>query len=338
MFKNKDGTVNALPIVLIFTFIAISIYLLLFGVEIKRKVDDVVNDLTTTTTKTTETTTIKICNGCSMSFISESFDFSTNASVDVKELIKVDKIGIRNIDFTSSNPNLVSVNPHSNTFNVTTSNLNGAATITAKYADITITATINVINPSNGSVDFKYSDYFVVKGKKLVADVATYPYGLNYSDATFKCNNDNVRVGEHENNFFANKIGDSVCTITKSGKKSTANIHVVYDYIRVKINESGEYKEARTINPSGNSFDVQISLDNLTKNNFDYQQIQTSWSRNDLNATITYVGPAPNANTWIYHIELNGTGKSILRIDLPDESTKQNDPRGHSFTLFEINK
>ena len=338
MFKNKDGTVNALPIVLIFTFIAISIYLLLFGVEIKRKVDDVVNDLTTTTTKTTETPTIKICNGCSMNFISDSFDFSTNASVDVKEIINVNKIGVRNIDFTSSNPGLVSINSHSNTFNITTSNQNGSATITAKYADITISAIINVVNPSSGSVEFKYSDYFIAQGESFAADIITRPYGLNIDDATYKCNNDKVSTDEHENNFSGYEIGTSVCTITKGGKKTTANIHVVYDNIRVRINESGEYKEARTISPSGNSFDIQISLDNKTKNNFDHQQIQTSWSRNDLNATITYIGPAPNINTWNYHIELNGTGKSILRIDLPDESTKPDEPHGHSFMLFEINK
>ena len=41
-FKNKDGTVNSFPIVLIFTVLAIAGYILLSGFVNKKKVEDVV--------------------------------------------------------------------------------------------------------------------------------------------------------------------------------------------------------------------------------------------------------------------------------------------------------
>ena len=121
-----------------------------------------------------------------MNFISDSFDFSTNADVDVRDLLKLDKVSLRSVQFTSSNEQLVNIKPYANSFKVVTSNLNGQATITAKYDSITITAVINVMNPSNGTVKFKYDYYFVAKGKNFAPELSTYPYGLNTSDITYQ--------------------------------------------------------------------------------------------------------------------------------------------------------
>ena len=332
-FKNKNGTVNSFPIVLIFTVLAIAGYLLLFGLDIKKKVEEVVDDFTTNTTKQTETTTIKLCNGCSMSFISDSFDFSTNADVDVRELLNLDKVSLRSVQFSSSNEQLVNVKSYANSFKVVTSNLNGQATITAKYDNITISAVINVINPSNGTVRFKYDYYFVAKGKNISPELSTYPYGLNISDVTYQCADEKIV----SKSFRGNQVGETICYVVKNGKKQATKVFVVYDYIRVKTNQSGEYQEARSITPNGNSFDIQITYDRLTKKDFDQTNIQLDTIRNDIGATIKYVGPAANARTWIYHVEAPGTGKTVLKISIPDEDLK-NKPGFNSFTYFEINK
>lgn len=335
-FKNKDGTVNSFPIVLIFTVAAIAGYLVLFGIDIKKKVEDVVDDLTTNTTKVTETTTIKLCNGCSMSFINESFDFSTNADVDVRELLKLDKVSLRSVQFTSSNTSLVDVKPYANSFKVVTSNMNGSATITAKYDNITISAVINVMNPSNGTVKFKYDYYFVAKGKTIEPELTTYPYGLNTADITYSCSDEKL-VKPNKMMLKGVQVGETICTVTKGKSKASTKVYVVYDYIRVKTNQGGEYQEAREITPSGTSFDIQITYDKLSKKDFEAMDFQLSWARNDIGANCVYKEPAPNARTWVFHCETPGTGKSILKIALPDEDIK-NKPGFNSFTYFEINK
>ena len=335
-FKNKDGTVNSFPIVLIFTVVAILGYILLFGIDIKKKVENVVEDMVTNTTKQTETTTIKLCNGCSMNFINESFDFSTNAEVDVTELLKLDKVSLRSVQFSSSNESLVSVKPFSNSFKVVTTNLNGQATITAVYDNINISAVINVINPSNGTVKFKNDNNFVVRNKNIAPELTTYPYGLNTEDVTYSCADEKI-AKPIKNQIRGIGVGETTCYVTKNGKKQSAKVHVVLDYIRVKTNQGGDYQEASSVTPNGDSFDIQITYDRLTKKDFDQTNIQLDTIRNDIGATIKYVGPAANARTWIYHVEAPGTGKTVLKISIPDEDLK-NKPGFNSFTYFEINK
>ena len=337
-FKNKDGTVNSFPIVLIFTVVAIAAYVLLFGIELKQKVDDVVSDLTETTTKATETTTIILCNGCSMSFISDSFEFASNSDVDVKELLKLDKVSLRSVQFSSSNEALVTVKPYANSFKVSTSNLTGSAVITAKYDTITISATINVINPSNGSANFKYDYYFLAKKRTIEPEISTQPYGLNIDDAKYSCANDKVASFEKDSNVLkGNQVGETLCTITKNGKKSTTKVYVIYDYIRVKTNQSGEYQEARSITPNGNSFDIQVTYDDFYNDHYDYRDLNVGFEQNDIGATITYVGPATSNRTWIYHIEAPGTGHSRLKIWIND-AVAENKPNWNSFTYFDIYK
>lgn len=327
--KNKDGTVNSLPICLIFTIVAVALHILVFGIDIKKENIPVISDIITTSTTTVESTTIKVCNGCSMRFTQNSIDVSTNGEADIADVMFFNKVSIRNVIFTSSDPNIFTVTPSGSTFKITTGNLEGSATLKAKYADMDMDLVVNVIHPSKAEVKFKYDYYFVGIKNKINPEYVTYPLGYNTNGIEFSGGtNKKISINKKNNTVTGKEAGEDIYYLQVGNIKSSTKIYIVPNVITVKTNENGSYKEARDITPQGTSFDVVIQFEDKNKDNFDNKNLTVSFDRNDLNANATYVKKHSDVNSYVYHIEINGTGKSIMRAELSDGS----------FTLFEINK
>ena len=327
--KNKDGTINSLPICVIFTVFAIAIHILVFGIDFKESSVPFIGDIITTQKANVETTTIKVCNGCSMRFTAESVDVSTNGEVDIAEFMNLNKVNMRNVSFSSSDTNLFSVLPSGNSFKVSTGNLEGSALLNAKYADMDLNIVVNVIHPSRAEVKYKYDYYFVGLKNKISPEIVTYPYGYNTSGMTFSAAGKNIiSATKNKNVVSGRKVGEDIVTLEVGNIKASTKIYVVPNLITIKTNESGSYKEARNITPQGTSFDFVVQFEDKSKENFDNKNITISFDRNDLNANVKYVKKHSDINSYIYHMEFSGSGTSIMRVELSDGS----------FTLFEIYK
>ena len=328
-FKNKDGTVNSLPIVLIFTIFAVSLHVLVFGFDFKKTVAPIVGDIITTQSKAPETTTIKVCNGCSMRFNVNSVDISTNGTLDIAEVITLDKVPLRSVTFESSDPNLFNVLAESGTFKIATGNMEGSAKLTAKYADIDITLVVNIMHPSKAEVKFKYPYYFCSLKEKISPEVVTYPYGYNTNGIEFSTADKKViSTSKGKNQLTGKAVGSATYSLEIGSIKASTTVYVVNNLITVKVSEGGSYKAVREVTPAGNSMDIIIQFEDKNRENFTNNNLNITFDNQGVNATATFVGKHSDINSYKYHVELSGTGKSVMRVELSDGS----------FTLFDIYK
>ena len=319
-FKNEDGTVNALPIVAIFTIFSIALYIVLFGLDIKEKIEEVQNEKEMPTIKSTEQATMSLCNGCTFGFTKESYDVSINGKVDLKEIMNVYKTSVNYMTFESENPELFTVEPLSSSFVIKTGNKTGSAKIIAKYVDKTAEATINVLSADNIRVRFKYNNYFVQKGKEITPEIDAYPLSVNLDDVVYCVNKSNeiISCSDNENKVQGYEVGKSIYTIRLGKQTASTTINVVENLITIKVNNGESYKPANEVNPSGNSFDFVLNYTDVNKDRFDNKDIDISFDSNPLNARVTYIGPDKTKNSYVYHVDLdNGTtGTSTMRVKL----------------------
>jgi len=327
-FKNKDGTVNSLPIVIVFTVVAITSYILIFGIEFKEEVKNVVGN-TTTTTKTTEKTTIKLCNGCSMRFDNTSYDVSTNGEVDISSLMIFDKISIRDVTFTSSNESIMTIEPKGSTYYISTGNLDGSATITATYGEVRAEATINVIQPSKSEVKFKYPYYFVGVKEKIEPEIVTYPLGYNTNGIKFDTKDKQMLgVSKNKNTVTGKMQGSGTYTLNIGASVSSTTIYVVPNIIKVKVDQGGIYRQLREVSPIGDEFNVLITFEDNNKNNYNQNDLKITFIDEGVTGSIGYVSKSNEYNSYVYLVTARGTGKTTMKVELPDGS----------FTMFEIKK
>ena len=338
--KNKDGTVNSLPIVLIVSVFIIASYLLVFGFDFdlnlqgSKKPSDG-EESTYIATKKQEQTTINLCLNCSMRFNNTSVDVATNASVDISSFLNLDGISIRNVNFEVSDANIISVQASGNTYLLSTGNLTGTATLYASYADVKAEININVISIATANVNFKYPYYFVATKGKVTPELDVYPLGYNISGISYTpSSKDMVSLSVDKNTSLpiltGKKLGEMTLTLNIGNSSSSTKIYVVENKVTVKVLEGDVYKERRSITPLSESFDVLVTFQDKYNQHFDNKSLSVSFDNQGLNASASYVGRGKESNSYIYHIEVYGAGKSTMRVDLAD---------GYgSFTLFEINK
>lgn len=328
--KNEDGTINALPIAGTFTVLAIALYLLLFGLDIKEKIENKIEDMTSTTTTTAEKTTMTFCTDCTMNFIADSFDVSLNADLDLLEIIKLYKISINYITFESSDPDLVTIAPYHSTMVLKTGVKTGTATLKAIYKEQVVQAVINVVSTENAKVGFKYDSYFVKRGKAIEPDIVTYPYGVNLNNIKYCTyfNKEAINCSAKSNKVSGKKVGSSRYSVELNKSKASTTIYVVNNIIDVKVNEDGTFKVAREIKPLTSVFDIKVEFESNKDEKFDNRDLELTFDSNPLGATVEYVAPDKSSNTYIYRITLaeGTTGTSVMRVKLSDGS----------FTLFKI--
>lgn len=330
--KNKDGTINSIPICIIFTVLAVVAHFFIFGFNFNKSSNSIIgtDNKATTTTTTKPNSSIDLCNDCSIRFRNDTVDVSTNGDVDLSSLIILDKTTIQSVSFTSSDPQVVKISPSGGSYHIVTSNLEGKAIITAKAGDNKVELIVNVIHPSKASVKFKYDYYFVSKSSGIYPEIETYPLGINLGDIKFSVNTKDIVYADGKKSFVkGNKTGEAIYSLETNGMKASTKIYSVPNLITIKVNSNGQYKQEREITPSGSSFEIIIQFEDKNRDNYDNSNLNISFDQNDLNARVTYSKRHNALNSYIYQVDnISGTGKSIMRVELPDGS----------FTLFEINK
>ena len=332
-FKNEDGTINAIPIAAVFTIFSIALYILLFGIQIKQDIEEDLEDTTPISTKApVETTTISLCNNCSMSFNVRSADVAINGLLDIKELLRLYRVNIANVKFTSGNEELFTVIAHGSSYAIKTGNVTGTAKLTAEFMDQKTDITINVVGMDNADIKFKYDYYIVRVDDSISPELTVYPYSLNL-DIVKYCtgyNENYISCSEEENEVYGQQVGSSKYEIKYRNIKASTMIYVVKTLLTIKVNEDGTYKSTREVTPTGKSFDFTIYIDDKEKEGFDNKDISISFDSNPLDVTVKYAGPDKTKNSYVYHAELNenASGTSVMRATLSDGS----------FMLLNINK
>ena len=325
-FKNKDGTVNAIPFILIATIVIVGIFILLYGFEIKDDVTTIMDDTHKRTT--TSTTTIQLCKDCSIKFKEDSIDVSTNAEIDLNDMLTLDKVSIRNISFTTDNSDLISISSRGNTFVLKTNNQDGEANIYASYGTANAQAKIKIIHPSNASVKFKYPYYFVSPKSKVTADIDVYPLGYDISDITYETNNKAAIMTGKDNIITGKSVGTSLYTLKIGNIIDTTTIYTVKNLITIKVADGDKYKEAKGLNTQSNSFEFLVHYEDVDHMNFDQRNISITFDSYGLSGAAAFISKGKESNSLIYHADLSGSGKATMRVTLSDGS----------FTLFDINK
>ena len=327
-FKNEDGTMKLIPLLLIITLVTGGLFYLLFSALLKQEVEDLVQR-DTVTSKTT-TTEFKMCNGCSMRFTNPSIDVSTNGEFDIADHMEIDQVTFRNIKFTVDNEGLASVESVGSSYHIRTGNQEGTVILKAEYADKTAEITLNIISPSNAVVKFKYPYYFVKLGTRMTPEIEVYPYGLNTSNVKYEYDaqyKQILSIGATNGTVSTKKqAGEGIVSVNRNGVINSTKIYVVPTLIKIKIASGDNYKEAREIKPISDAFDILI-IPGEVSDSFDQKDISVSFS-GELGAQIAYVNKGKEVNSYSYHIETTGTGHTTMRVDLSDGS----------FTLFEINR
>jgi hypothetical protein len=330
--KNEDGTINSLPIIGIFTTLAIALYILLFGIEIKEKIEEKANEIMPTTTTTTTTAYKSLCNDCTFNFRESSFDVSVNAEVDLLELLNLNRITINYLKFTTSDDSVATTSPKHTTYVLKTGMKEGSTKITASYDGKTTETTINVISPTNGTVGFKYDYYIIKKGKNITPELTTYPYGLNINNLDYCPTTQNgiFNCNKKTGALSGKNVGSAKYTISFGKSKASTTIYVVNNLITVKVNKDGSVKEARDITPVSNSFDIVIEFETGKDESYDNNNLSITFDSNPLGASVSFIAPDKGKNTYVYKVNLTEgtTGTSTMRVALPDGS----------FTLFNITK
>jgi hypothetical protein len=327
--KNKDGTINSLPICIIFSIFAVAIHILVFGVDIKEVSKPLGGEIITTKNTTKANTTINMCNDCSMRFKYDTADVSTNGEFDISEILIVERIFLSSIKFDSSDKNIFTLSPSGSSIKIVTGNLEGSAVLSAQYGDKETKIVINVVHPSKASIKYKEDYYFVSLKNRITPELETYPFGYNLNGIAFTVDGkDIISVNKTSGEVSGRKVGTDIVRAKVGGLTASTKIIVVENLITVKINDAGTYKKAREITPSGNSFDFVIQFEDKNRANYDNKNLSITFDRNDLNADVSFVKKHSEANSYIYHMELSGSGTTTMRIDLPDGS----------FTLFDVHK
>ena len=320
--KNEDGTMNLLPVVIIVTALCGVCFYFVFSSLTKTNSTTPTFDDRTVTTRSTEKTTIQLCNDCSMSFTQESYDVSTNGTIDLETLVKLDKVGINFVKFSVTDESLATIKPKNGTFMLNTGNNAGTVTLKAEYSTLTSVATLNVVNPTNTSISFKYPYYVIKKGGYVDPEIVTYPLGLKINDAKYNCNEmpDNpIGVDEGSGRISGNNVGENIANITKDGMKASTKVYVVENYITIKVKNGNQYKAIREYYPSNNIFDILVVLDN-NKNDYTDKDLSVYKVDGSLDVSAAYVSKGSEVNSYVYHVEAPGSGEATLKVQLSDGS------------------
>jgi len=317
--RNEDGTMNIMPVVIIVTLLCGACFYFVFSSLLNTTPAPQTDDRIITT-RTTEKTTIQLCNGCSLSFKESSFDVSTNGSLDLSEIVKLDKVSINFIKFSLDNDSIASIQGKRGTFYLNTGTNTGTVKLKAEYADQTSEATLNIVNPTNKSISFKYPYYFVKSQGEITPELVTYPLGLDIKDAEFSQpeNMDHcANVDSDTGRVSGNEVGEDIIKVTKDGITASTKIYVVENLITVKVHNGEQYKAVREYYPNEGIFDILVVLD---KSSYGVKDLNVYKLDGSLNINAAYVSKGTELNSFVYHIETSGSGEGTLRVDLANGS------------------
>lgn len=309
LFIREDGTINLKVVIYSIIIVLFLILVLMYVIsESTGKITSGEDETITTTTK--QTTTMNLCKDCKLDFIREEYNLKTDESVDLKSLLDIKSINIKNIKFTDYDESLVTIKSDGTSIYLTALNKLGSTNIKASYQDKSSTIKISVFSDYIESAKLNENNYYVYLDDQTNLTLTTNPLNVNVNffnvlvdDETKAVIQDGVITGKG--------LGKTKLSLNYNGVTSTSNLYVIKNRIAIYINEK-EYSKYTTNNKTFNilvkSLDKDITSDDLTYTI-------------DNNGKLSFIEPVINeTNTFKYSVDLEENGEYNLEFTLNDGS------------------
>ena len=309
LFVREDGTINLKVVIYSIIIVLFLILVLMYVIsESTGKITSGEDETITTTTK--QTTTMNLCKDCKLDFIREEYNLKTDESVDLKSLLDIKSINIKNIKFTDYDESLVKIKSDGTSIYLTALNKLGSTNIKASYQDKSSIIKISVFSDYIESAKLNEDNYYVYLDDQTNLTLTTNPLNINVNffnvlvdDETKAVIQDGVITGKG--------LGKTKLSLNYNGVTSTSNLYVIKNRIAIYINEK-EYSKYTTNNKTFNilvkSLDKDITSDDLTYTI-------------DNNGKLSFIEPVINeTNTFKYSVDLEENGEYNLEFTLNDGS------------------
>lgn len=309
LFVREDGTINLKVVIYSIIIVLFLILVLMYVIsESTGKITSGEDETITTTTK--QTTTMNLCKDCKLDFIREEYNLKTDESVDLKSLLDIKSINIKNIKFTDYDESLVKIKSDGTSIYLTALNKLGSTNIKASYQDKSSIIKISVFSDYIESAKLNEDNYYVYLDDQTNLTITTNPLNVNVNffnvlvdDETKAVIQDGVITGKG--------LGKTKLSLNYNGVTSTSNLYIIKNRIAIYINEK-EYSKYTTNNKTFNilvkSLDKDITSDDLTYTI-------------DNNGKLSFIEPVINeTNTFKYSVDLEENGEYNLEFTLNDGS------------------
>lgn len=309
LFVREDGTINLKVVIYSIIIVLFLILVLMYVIsESTGKITSGEDETITTTTK--QTTTMNLCKDCKLDFIREEYTLKTDESVDLKSLLDIKSINIKNIKFTDYDESLVKIKSDGTSIYLTALNKLGSTNIKASYQDKSSIIKISVFSDYIESAKLNEDNYYVYLDDQTNLTITTNPLNVNVNffnvlvdDETKAVIQDGVITGKG--------LGKTKLSLNYNGVTSTSNLYIIKNRIAIYINEK-EYSKYTTNNKTFNilvkSLDKDITSDDLTYTI-------------DNNGKLSFIEPVINeTNTFKYSVDLEENGEYNLEFTLNDGS------------------
>lgn len=309
LFVREDGTINLKVVIYSIIIVLFLILVLMYVIsESTGKITSGEDETITTTTK--QTTTMNLCKDCKLDFIREEYNLKTDESVDLKSLLDIKSINIKNIKFTDYDESLVTIKSDGTSIYLSALNKLGSTNIKASYQDKSSIIKISVFSDYIESAKLNEDNYYVYLDEQTNLTLTTNPLNVNVNffnvlvdDETKAVIQDGVITGKG--------LGKTKLSLNYNGVTSTSNLYVIKNRIAIYINEK-EYSKYTTNDKTFNilvkSLDKDITSDDLTYTI-------------DNNGKVSFIEPVINeANTFKYSVDLEENGEYNLEFTLNDGS------------------
>ena len=309
LFVREDGTINLKVVIYSIIIVLFLILVLMYVIsESTGKITSGEDETITTTIK--QTTTMNLCKDCKLDFIREEYNLKTDESVDLKSLLDIKSINIKNIKFTDYDESLVKIKSDGTSIYLTALNKLGSTNIKASYQDKSSIIKISVFSDYIESAKLNEDNYYVYLADQTNLILTTNPLNVNVNFFNVLVD-DETKAVIQDGVINGKGLGKTKLSLNYNGVISTSNLYVIKNRIAIYINEK-EYSKYTTNNKTFNilvkSLDKDITSDDLTYTI-------------DNNGKLSFIEPVINeTNTFKYSVDLEENGEYNLEFTLNDGS------------------
>lgn len=329
-FVNKDGTIKVLRAtiaVMLVLFVAIFIMAILMGSK-----DDLTVGGGTTTTQKIETTTIDLCRDCEMEFTQKSVTLNVDDSIDLKEIMKLEKVNIRNVKLSIEDTSLLEITASGDTLLLSSKDKIGTTNVTATYEGLESTLKVSVQSDEIRGAAFSQDIYYVYFGETSSLDITTEPEGMDVSLLDLAIDNTDIAEVNSQNAIIGKNIGETTIRLNCNNTTDVATLYVVKNRIEIKVKNDNLYEAMENYKYQSNyagGIDISISFEDRDNQGYTNEDLKFDViNAGSMNASVNYDGKNISSdNLYNYHIAINVDmskealeNYSIIEVSLPDGS------------------
>lgn len=312
LFINEDGTIKlkiVLYAILLFLFLIILIMYACSSLSSKITDDE---ETIATTTKTT--TTMNLCKDCKLNFSSSSYNMKINETLDIKSILEIKSINIKNIKLSDYDESLIELKSDKNSILIKSLNKLGSTKLKASYQNKETVITINVFSDYITSATVYPDNYYIYVGTSEKIVLNTNPDNVDANFFDVKVSDEEIATIK-DGVIFGNKIGSTTISLDYNGINSNSKLYVIKNRIAIYIMDNNKMKEFSKYNTKDKN--IKILVKSLDKN---INSDELIYSINN-DGKITYIEPdLEEENTFKYEILLGEHKEYELTFSLSDGS------------------